>query len=354
MKKLLLLKTLAIVLCLSTIANKSVAQNDADPAITSMSFAASPIVVDHTTTLTVFFVNNGFTTAITAGSVGLNISLPTSAEYVASPLSTAAVSGTFASKFNWTYNAATNNFFGVSNQSIAAGDGGTIVINVKGVIPVVSRISVANIQRLNPSQYPNENVNNNNLTAALGVIPGGTTPILLLNFNAVKQGSTVQLTWQTSSEINSDHFEVEYSKDGSTWTSIGSVAAAGNSSITKSYGLNHPNPINGANYYRLKQVDIGGAFVYSTIRVVNFNSKTGIRVLPNPVVDRLYITSEAALAFKSVSVFTAEGKQLQQMDKFVSGNSIDMSRYPTGTYFIKITDAQGNTETHSILKGRTK
>jgi len=207
---------------------------------------------------------------------------------------------------------------------------------------------------LNPSQYPNENVNNNNLTAALGVSAGGTTPILLLNFNAVKQGSTVQLTWQTTSEINSDHFDVEYSKDGSTWTSIGTVAAAGNSSITKSYSLNHPNPINGANYYRLKQVDIGGAFVYSTIRVVNFNSKTGIRVMPNPVVDRLYITSDASLSFKSVSVYAADGKQLQQTGTFVSGNSIDMSRLPTGTYFIKITDANGNTETHSILKGRTK
>ena len=350
----MVIKTLMIALCLSAVVTKSVAQNHADPAITSMSFAASPIVVDHTTTLTVFFVNNGFTTAISAGSVGLNISLPTSGEYVASPLSNAAISGTFASKFNWSYNTVTNNFFGVSNQAIAAGDGGTIIVNVKGVIPVVSRISVANIQRLNPSQYPNENVNNNNLTAALGVIPGGSTPILLLNFNAVKQGSTVQLTWQTTSEINSDHFEVEYSKDGSTWTSIGSVAAAGNSSITKSYGLNHPNPINGANYYRLKQVDIGGAYVYSTIRVVNFNSKTGIRVLPNPVVDRLFITSDANLAFKSVSVYTAEGKQLQQTTTFVSGNSIDMSRYPTGTYFIKITDGQGNIETHSILKGRTK
>jgi len=361
MKKLLVIKTLAIALCLSAIVNKTVAQNDADPAITSMSFAMSPIVVpshnpqsDTTTTLTVFFVNNGFTTAITAGSVGLNISLPTSGEYVAFPQSAANVSGTFASKFNWTYNAANKNFFGTSNQAIAPGDGGTIVITVIAAIPVTSRISVANIQRLNPSQYPNENVNNNNLTAALGVIPPNIVPILLLNFDAVKQGSTVQCSWRTSSEVNSDHFDVEYSKDGNTWQTIGTVAAAGNSSTTKSYGFNHPNPVNGANYYRLKQVDINGSFVYSSIRVVNFNSKTGIRILPNPVVDKLYITSDATTPLQSVSVYAADGKQLQQTSKFVPGNSIDMSRYPTGTYLIKIVDAQGNTETHSVLKGRTK
>jgi len=354
MKKLLAIKIFTIALCLSAIVNNAAAQNDADPAITSMSFQASPIVVGHITTLTVFFVNNGFTTAIATGSVGLNISLPTSGEYVAQPLSTAALSGTFLTKFNWSYNTATNNFFGVSNQPIAPGEGGTIVVNVKGVISVTSRISVANIQRLNPSQYPNENVNNNNLTAALGVTAGGTTPILLLNFDAVKQGSTVQLSWQTSSEINSDHFEVEYSKDGSNWQTLGSVAAAGNSSITKTYAYNHPNPITGANYYRLKQVDIGGSFVYSNVKVVNFNNKTGVKLWPNPVVDRLYISSDAITPFQSVGVYSAEGQRLSEQVKFVAGQSIDMSRYPAGTYLIKITDAQGNTETHSILKGRTK
>jgi len=351
MKKLLVIKTIVIALCLSAITNKTVAQNDADPAITSMNFAASPIVVNHTTTLTVFFVNNGFTTAISSGSVGLNISLPTSAEYVAEPLSTAALSGTFASKFNWTYNSTTNNFFGVSNQAIAAGAGGTIIVNVKGKIEVTSRISVANIQRLNPSQYPNENVNNNNLTAALGVIPGGL-PISLINFNAVKQGSTVQLTWQTSSEVNSDHFEVEYSKDGGTWQILGNVAAAGNSSISKSYSYNHATPANGANYYRLRKVDIGGAYVYTETRVVNFSSSTGIKVMPNPVVAKLYVTSDVVTTFQSVAVFTAEGKLLQQNSKVASGTMIDMNRYAPGTYMVKIVDAKGNTEIHRVVKER--
>ena len=74
--------------------------------------------------------------------------------------------------------------------------------------------------------------------------------------------------------------------------------------------------------------------------------------MPNPVIDRVYITSDANTTFNSVSVFTNDGKQLQQSGKFVPGNSIDMSRYPVGTYFIRITDGQGNTETHSIVKGK--
>ena len=40
MKKLLVIKTMVIALCLSAMVNRSLGQNDADPAITSMNFAA--------------------------------------------------------------------------------------------------------------------------------------------------------------------------------------------------------------------------------------------------------------------------------------------------------------------------
>src|SRR6185436_10796251 len=122
--------------------------------------------------------------------------------------------------------------------------------------PAQSDVRVAG-QFTDPGNAPTGNSGNNSAVIATYTVPPTPQPILLLNFDAVKQGTTSQLSWQTSSEINSDHFEIEYSKDGVTWQTLGNVAAAGNSSVTKSYGFNHPNPVNGANYYRLKQVDIG-------------------------------------------------------------------------------------------------
>ena len=362
MKKVLVIKTMIFALCLGAMINKTYAQNDADPAITSMGFAHSPIftpshpsnpLLDTTTLLTVTFGNNGITTPIAAGSVGMNISLPPTIQYLALPQSVVALSGTFMSKFTWTYNSTSKNFSGVTNQAIAPSDFGTIIVKVVGNIVTTAPIyTVANLQRLNPAAYPNEDITNNSLFAALSVVPGSTTPITLLNFDAVKQGTTVLLTWKTSSELNSDHFDVEYSKDQSTWTSIGTVAAAGTSSTSRSYSLVHPNPVNGINYYRLKQVDIGGVYKYSEIRPVTFSIKAGITIKPNPVVDMLYITSGNATMLQSVNVYSAEGKLLQQISKFNTADHIDMSRYPAGTYLIRIADAQGNTETHTILKGR--
>ena len=349
MKKILVIKTIIVALCLGTITNTSYAQNDADPAITSLSFASSPIIVNHLTTLTVFFTNNGFTTSIAAGSVGLNVSLPTSGEYIASPETVVALSGSFVNKFTWTYSTVNKNFFGVSNQAIAPGDGGTIIITVKGVTPVSSRISVANIIRLNPAAYPNENTNNNNLTASLGVVPGGPVPIKLLSFDAVKQNKSVYLSWETATELNSSHFDIQTSRNGTDWQSIGTVAAAGNSNTTRRYSYTHSSPGKGINYYRIRLVDLDAKFEFSPTRAISFSTSTTITVSPNPTADKVFITSGNSGTVQ-LTVYSSEGKLMQTFKSFVLGNSIDMSSFAPGIYLLKITDKDDNTEVMRVVK----
>ncbi len=350
MKNLKKIKSLVIVVSLSLICSLSFAQNDADPAITSFSFALSPVTLGSNTTLTLSFLNNGFTSSIAAGSFGINISLPTSLEYVAFPQTTAAISGSFASKFNFTYNAATNNFFGISNAAIAPGDGGEIVVTVKGMISVLSRISTANIQRLNPAAYPNENTNNNNLTAAMGVNPGGPLPISLLEFTAAKQNKVVDLNWQTSTEQNSSHFDVEFSRDGSKFENIGQVNAAGFSNTVRNYALIHSTPINGVNYYRLKLVDADGSYKYSEVRTVKFSNTKAISIMPNPTADLVYITSNEGGVLQSVALYSASGKLLKFANNFVLGKSIDLSTYTSGVYILKLMDKEGNTEVLKVIR----
>jgi hypothetical protein len=348
MKRKMTIKKILFAVFLTAIAGTSFGQNDADPAVTSFSFDFSPIALGSTTSLTVYFVNNGFTTSIATGSVALKISLPTSGEYRAEPEDISALSGDFVSKFSWTYSTTTKSFFGTSNQPIAPGDGGSVTVKVKGVIPIVSANSVANIQRLNPAAYPNENNTNNNLTAAAGVAAGGPLPIQLVSFTAVKQSATVLLNWQTSAEINSSYFDLQHSRNGSQWQSIGTVGAAGNSSTPRNYSFVDNNPATGANYYRLKQVDLDGSYRNSGVQLVNFSSDGAIKILPNPVADRLYITG--AGAGSSITIFSSEGRLIQQYKNFTSGSSIDMSSYAAGLYRIRITDKEGKTEVKSVVK----
>jgi hypothetical protein len=94
--------------------------------------------------------------------------------------------------------------------------------------------------------------------AGFGQGSGSPLPVELMNFSGNCQEEGVQLNWQTASEFNASHFNVEKSKDGLHWDEIGQVNAAGNSNSLLSYSFIDRNEILGVNYYRLRQVDIDG------------------------------------------------------------------------------------------------
>lgn len=97
-----------------------------------------------------------------------------------------------------------------------------------------------------------------------------TLPVELVNFSGELQGDKVKLMWQTASESNSSHFEVERSDDVKEWKTIGSVGSAGDSQSLIDYNF-FDHEIGGSQilYYRLKQVDQDGQFEYSNIIPIN-------------------------------------------------------------------------------------
>lgn len=103
-----------------------------------------------------------------------------------------------------------------------------------------------------------------------------TTPVELLDFGAVQKENTVEVYWATASEINNDHFVVERSNDGITFSDIENIQGAGNSNSILNYQTIDNNPLQGYSYYRLKQVDYDGAFSYSNIVSVFFGSSSAI------------------------------------------------------------------------------
>jgi hypothetical protein len=128
--------------------------------------------------------------------------------------------------------------------------------------------------------------NNCTATGAVTVTSSSCSVILAvsnLSFTAQKQGNTVQLDWKTTTEINNDHFDVERSKDGINWQVIGTVKGHGNSSTPIQYNYTDALPLNGINYYRLKQTDADGKFTYSQVKTVQFTGQWLVKLYPNPV-----------------------------------------------------------------------
>lgn len=198
---------------------------------------------------------------------------------------------------------------------------------------------------------PNSAGNNSSSIATYTISPsGGPLPVSLVDFTASKQYKVVGLNWQTSMEQNSSYFDVEFSRDGSKFENIGRVNAAGNSSTLKNYSFIHSQPVNGINYYRLKLVDVDGSFKYSAVRTVKFNTSTSIIVMPNPTIDKVYITSDNGGILKSVALYSINGKMLQLINNFSYGKSVDLSPYTPAVYILKMLNSDGGTEVIKLIK----
>ncbi|GEM_PF-2690666 len=146
-------------------------------------------------------------------------------------------------------------------------------------------------------------------------VSGATTtlPVEMLSFDGASTLSGNKLDWVTASETNSKHFEILRSWDGEIFTSLGEVAAQGNSNIKTNYSFLDKNPANGINYYKLKQIDLDGKSeeygpiaVKASIRnnlILNVRTKTSGEIQINT-------TSDVEDKQATLSISDIEGKHI--------------------------------------------
>ncbi|MCF6269353.1 MAG: YCF48-related protein [Melioribacteraceae bacterium] len=99
-------------------------------------------------------------------------------------------------------------------------------------------------------------------------------PVELTSFYAASTSSkTVVLNWTTATEVNNYGFSVLRLRSATEneWEKIGFVEGHGNSNSPKDYSFVDSNPRSGKSLYRLKQIDIDGAFEYSETISVEIN-----------------------------------------------------------------------------------
>ena len=103
-------------------------------------------------------------------------------------------------------------------------------------------------------------------------------PVTWLSFVAEKAlNNIVNLQWMITNQINNDHYEVERSTNGVSFTNIGSVASNNSNQGTITYNFIDKQPIAGTIYYRIKQVDKDGKYSYSIVQIVTVgNNEAGL------------------------------------------------------------------------------
>lgn len=188
--------------------------------------------------------------------------------------------------------------------------------------------------------------------------PQGPIPVNFIYFNAKKSGTTTSLlNWKTSQEINSAYFDVERSEDAIHYYYIGRLNAAGNSSVPVEYFFTDNNPVNGINYYRLRQVDRDGHYIYTPTRQVRFEGLDAgtVKYFPNPTNGKIYIEIPESMREerKVINITNAAGVV---MDQQKTGSwvtlrlEVDLGKYAKGVYFIQVKTATTNSVQRVVLQ----
>ncbi len=168
----------------------------------------------------------------------------------------------------------------------------------------------------------------------------GALPVTLLSFTAKPEGDRVQLAWETTSERDADRFVVERSPDLGEYVVVNEVTAKGTTDQRQVYGLTDMNPRPGANYYRLKQIDLDGTTHYfKPVAAVVRADEPAVAVYPNPADParihlRLWNADDATVRLLSPTG-QAVGGQLNRLPG--EADFQPTHPLPTGLYWLEVT-----------------
>ena len=170
-------------------------------------------------------------------------------------------------------------------------------------------------------------------------------PIQLLSFNAIKNNQQVDCKWSTAIEFNNDYFTIERSDDALTFYPIGIVDGAGTSNMILNYQFSDINPLNGINYYRLRQTDFDGHSTWSEIESVNMNEVKDVELLNAFFSDgNLNFHFNRPVDLLTVKLFDLLGREVYKYDfqnKNILQDYVAVGEIAAGNYLLVVQTQNG-------------
>jgi hypothetical protein len=192
-------------------------------------------------------------------------------------------------------------------------------------------------------------LNNNNIN-----ITEATLPVTLISFYVTKgENQAALLNWATTSETNSDRFEIEHSATGKIWKRLAVVGSMGESRELLAYSFLDSKPMQGNNFYRLKMIDKDETFTYSRIRNINMEAGNKASLYPNPASAKLTLQVDDISTVERVEINDITGRLILDQKKIaqsVMQSDFNVDYFPAGLYLVKITHANGSFDRLRIVK----
>ena len=165
-------------------------------------------------------------------------------------------------------------------------------------------------------------------------------PVKLTRFEVKETENGVELTWTTTEEVNNDYFVVERSSEDMNYREITRIKGLGNSSKIQTYVFEDPNPLNGMNYYRLKQTDYNGKVSYFIARSINFHQDANqVTCSPNPFFMETVLQINHTMDNATLTICNSFGLKVKEIPN-IKGQTIIFNRdnLACGCYFFFLTE----------------
>ena len=175
-------------------------------------------------------------------------------------------------------------------------------------------------------------------------------PVHFLNVNAaLRENSSAVITWKVATPVdNALNFELQFSADGIKWNTLSQRQITDHNRAN--YEYQHVNIPDGNLYYRIKQTDINGQYIYSRVVLLQRKS-TAItyRVYPNPANQSISISAPyTASGNTTIIIYDATGRNVFSTSMTTSSMQITTGHLPIGTYLLKMMN-NNQTSTEKIL-----
>ena len=187
-------------------------------------------------------------------------------------------------------------------------------------------------------------------------------PVVNLKLDATGKDNYIAVVWTTDEEINNKGFELQRSTDGVNFQKIAWINGTGTTTKVQGQKYTYDDynvEYDKVYYYRVKQIDFDGKYMYSNIASakISTNKDFDAYIYPNPAQDELYVnvTTTQDQTF-SLKVYDVIGKLIYTQDIFVEKGTTTielknlLNNLALGTYYVKIAPQYGQIITTRLVK----
>ena len=176
-----------------------------------------------------------------------------------------------------------------------------------------------------------------------------TLPVTGMELNVIKNADdNILLKWKTYAESNNRGFSIERSADGIRFDSIGFINTHSNAGAGAEYTFTDEMPLDGKNFYRLKQISLDTKFTYSPVKIIEFKNIISVKIFPNPATDILRFRISSSLQNVHVKIINAKGQLVKELTVTSINSTIPVKNLSPGIYSGEILHNAGTIKFHFV------